>query len=78
MRHGMCIWDNPEAFRGQANHAINSNLFLVTAVLPGARIDIIRGKVTSCTYAACHDLGPLPVYVVAWMTPVGKLSNDDK
>jgi len=26
----------PEAFRGQANHAIYSNLILVTAILPGA------------------------------------------
>jgi hypothetical protein len=63
-RHGMC--KRPEAFRGQANQEIYSNLFLVTAVLPRARIDII-GKATSCTNTS-HASDPLPVYVVAWMT----------
>ena len=61
--------EQSKAFRGRANHAIYPNLFLVTVVLLGARIVIIRGKAISCYIRRMQVIYPLPMYIVAGMTP---------
>jgi hypothetical protein len=55
--HTENLVERSKAFRGQANHAIYSNLFLETAVLLGAQIVIGGGK------ASCTNLNA--VFVVA-------------